>query len=115
MDNDTTIVTERYEYFQNNYNRLLEYNSWSERAIRIIRDAYCVNISPSWVEAQLRENRHIEVFIRIIQKCRIMRSSIEYVDKRNNKVLLEQVGNICDTYRNELLSELTQTIREYCL
>lgn len=115
MDNETTIITERYEYFQNNYNRLLESKSWAERAIRIIRDAYCVNISPSWVEAQLRENRHIEVFIRIIQKCRIMRSSIEYVDKRNNKVLLKQVDNINRTYRNELLSELTETIREYCL
>lgn len=115
MDNDTTIITERYEYFENHYNDLVKYDSWSKGANRIIRDAYCVNISPSWIEAQLRENRHIEIFIRIIQKCRIMRSSIEYVNEGNNKLLLEQVDNINRTYRNELLSELTQTIREYCL
>ena len=115
MDNNTTIITERYEYFENHINDLVEYNWWTTKAKNIIRDAYLVDINPSWVEAQLRENRHSEIYTRIIQKCRLMQSSIACDQNNNNSVLAKQLDNICSLYRNELLTELTNTIREYCL
>ena len=115
MDNNTTIITERYEYFENHINDLVEYNWWTTKAKNIIRDAYLVDINPSWVEAQLRENRHSEIYIRIIQKCRLMQSSIPRDKKPKDILLAKQLDNICSLYRNELLTELTNTIREYCL
>lgn len=115
MDNNTTIITERYEYFENYINNLIEYNWWTTKAKNIIRDAYLVDINPSWVEAQLRENRHSEIYIRIIQKCRLMQSSIPRDKKPKDILLAKQLDNICSLYRNELLTELTNTIREYCL
>ena len=115
MDNNTTIITERYEYFENHINDLIEYNWWTTKAKNIIRDAYLVDINPSWVEAQLRENRHSEIYIRIIQKCRLMQSSIACDKKPKDILLAKQLDNICSLYRNELLTELTNTIREYCL
>lgn len=115
MDNDMTIISERCEYFENHINDLVEYNWWTEHAENIIRDAYLVDINPSWVEAQLRENRNIEIYIRIIQKCRLMKSSIPRDKKSNDILLAKQIDNICLHYRNELLDELTNTIREYCL
>ena len=115
MDNNTTIITERYEYFENHINDLIEYNWWTTKAKNIIRDAYLVDINPSWVEAQLRENRHSEIYIRIIQKCRLMHSSIPRDKKPKDILLAKQLDNICSLYRNELLTELTNTIREYCL
>lgn len=115
MDNNTTIITERYEYFENHINDLIEYNWWTEHAENIIKDAYLVDINPSWVEAQLRENRNIEIYIRIIQKCRLMKSSIPHDKKPKDILLAKQLDNICSLYRNELLTELTNTIREYCL
>ena len=115
MDNNTTIITERYEYFENHIDELIEGNWWTTKAKNIIRDAYLVDINPSWVEAQLRENRNSEIYIRIIQKCRLMRSSITHGNKIDNILLAKQLDNICSLYRNELLTELTNTIREYCL
>ena len=115
MHNNTTIITERYEYFENHINDLVEYNWWTTKAKNIIRDAYLVDINPSWVEAQLRENRHSEIYIRIIQKCRLMKSSIPRDKKPKDILLAKQLDNICSLYRNELLTELTNTIREYCL
>lgn len=115
MDNEMTIITERYEYFENHINDLIEYNWWTTKAKNIIRDAYLVDINPSWVEAQLRENRHSEIYIRIIQKCRLMQSSIPRDKKPKDILLAKQLDNICSLYRNELLTELTNTIREYCL
>ena len=115
MDNNTTIITERYEYFENHINDLIEYNWWTTKAKNIIRDAYLVDINLSWVEAQLRENRHSEIYIRIIQKCRLMQSSIPRDKKPKDILLAKQLDNICSLYRNELLTELTNTIREYCL
>ena len=115
MDNNTTIITERYEYFENHINDLIEYNWWTTKAKNIIRDAYLVDINPSWVEAQLRENRHSEIYIRIIQKCRLMQSSIPRDKKPKDILFAKQLDNICSLYRNELLTELTNTIREYCL
>ena len=115
MDNNTTIITERYEYFENHINDLIEYNWWTTKAKNIIRDAYLVDINPSWVEAQLRENRHSEIYIRIIQKCRLMKSSIPHDKKPKDILLAKQLDNICSLYRNELLTELTNTIRDYCL
>ena len=115
MDNNTTIITERYEYFENHINDLIEYNWWTTKAKNVIRDAYLVDINPSWVEAQLWENRHSEIYIRIIQKCRLMKSSTTHNKNANNTVLAKQLDNICLHYRNELLTELTNTIREYCL
>ena len=115
MDNNTTIITERCEYFENHINDLIEYNWWTTKAKNIIRDAYLVDINPSWVEAQLRENRHSEIYIRIIQKCRLMKSSIPRDKKPKDILLAKQLDNICSLYRNELLTELTNTIREYCL
>ena len=115
MDNNTTIITERYEYFENHINDLVEYNWWTTKAKNIIRDAYLVDINPSWVEAQLRENRHSEIYIRIIQKCRLMKSAIPRDKKPKDILLAKQLDNICSLYRNELLTELTNTIREYCL
>ena len=115
MDNNTTIITERYEYFESHINDLIEYNWWTTKAKNIIRDAYLVDINPSWVEAQLRENRHSEIYIRIIQKCRLMKSSIPRDKKPKDILLAKQLDNICSLYRNELLTELTNTIREYCL
>ena len=115
MDNDTTIITERCEYFENHIDELIEGKWWTEHAKNIIKDAYLVDINPSWVEAQLRENRNIEIYVRIIQRCRIMRSSIPRDKKPNDILLAKQIDNICLHYRNELLTELTNTIREYCL
>ena len=115
MDNNTTIITERYEYFENHINDLVEYNWWTTKAKNIIRDAYLVDINPSWVEAQLRGNRHSEIYIRIIQKCRLMQSSIACDQNNDNSVLAEQLDNISWDYRNKLLTELTSQIREYCL
>ena len=115
MNNDTTIITEKYEYFENHINDLIEYNWWTTKAKNIIRDAYLVDINPSWVEAQLRENQHSEIYIRIIQKCRLMKSAIPRDKKPKDILLAKQLDNICSLYRNELLTELTNTIREYCL
>ena len=115
MDNDTTIITERCEYFENHIDDLIECNWWTEHAENIIKDAYLVDINPSWVEAQLRENRHSEIYIRIIQKCRLMQSSIASDQNNDNSVLAEQLDNISWDYRNKLLTELTSQIREYCL
>lgn len=115
MDNEMTIITERYEHFENYIGELIEYGSWTEKAKNIIRDAYLVDINPSWVEMQLLENRHIEVYTRIIQKCRLMQSNIPHERKEKDIILAKQLENICLHYRTELLEELTATIREYCL
>lgn len=115
MDNNMTIITERYEYFENHLDNIIEYFGWTDNAKELIRDAYLVDISPAWVEAQLRENRSSEIYIRIIQRCRIMQSSIPKNKKENDNLLAEQLENISLHYRRELLNELTALAREYCL
>ena len=120
MDNEMTIIDERYEFFQNHLDEHIQYGflertAWTERAKSIIQDAYCVDIDPVWVEMHLKENQHSEIYIRIIQKCRLMKSSTTHNKNANNTVLAKQLDNICLHYRNELLTELTNTIRDYCL
>ena len=120
MDNEMTIIDERYEFFQNHLDEHIQYGflertAWTERAKSIIQDAYCVDISPVWVEMHLKENQYSEIYIRIIQKCRLMQSSIASDQNNDNSVLAEQLDNISWDYRNKLLTELTSQIREYCL
>ena len=81
MDNEMTIIDERYEFFENHLDEHIQYGflertAWTERAKSIIKDAYCVDINPVWVEMHLKENQYSEIYIRIIQKCRLMKSSI---------------------------------------
>ena len=120
MDNEMTIIDERYEFFENHLDEHIQYGflertAWTERAKSIIKDAYCVDINPVWVEMHLKENQYSEIYIRIIQKCRLMKSSIPRDKKPKDILLAKQLDNICSLYRNELLTELTNTIREYCL
>ena len=119
MDNDMTIITERCEFFENHLDDYINYgflprNAWNEKTKNIIKDAYCVNIEPTWTEMMWKENRHSEIYIRIIQKCRFMKSSISRYKKSNCEVLAKQLDNICQHYKNELFTELTSTVREYC-
>lgn len=113
MENEKTItiLDERYEYFQNHREDIVGDENWTINAENLIMDAYLVDINPSWVRAQLRENRGVDVYIRIIQKCRQMLSTT--TDK--DALFAEELNRLCLHYRKELLSQLTAVIREYCL
>lgn len=116
MNNNTTILNQRYEYFQNHIDDfIIDTSQWTEKSKDAIRDAYVMGLSASWAQAQLLENRPTEIYIRIIQRCRNMQLSIALEKKGNNALLAQQLEDISSYYRNELLTKLTSLIREYCL
>lgn len=113
MENEKTILDERYEYFQDHRETIVGDENWTINAENLIMDAYLVDINPAWVRAQLRDNRGVDVYIRIIQKCRQMLSTI--ADNKKDALFAKELNHLSLHYRQELLKHLTALIREYCL
>lgn len=110
-----TIIDERHEYFENHLNNYIDYgyldrNTCAGKIKDTMRDAYCVDVSPYWVEGQLLENRHAEIYVRIIKQCGQMLASTTC-----DKLLAKQLKNIRSRYRAKLLAELGRVVRKYCL
>lgn len=111
-----TIVDERYEYFENHLNNYIDYgyldrDTCAGKIEDIMRDAYCVDVSPYWVEGQVLEKRYAEVYARIIQQCGQMLASTTPCDR----LLAKQLKNIRLHYRMKLFAELVRVVRKYCL
>ena len=111
MENEKTILDERYEYFQDHRETIVGDENWTINAENLIMDAYLVDINPAWVRAQLRDNRGVDVYIRIVQKCRQMLSTTTEKDA----LFAEELNRLSLHYRKELLNQMTAIIREYCL
>lgn len=106
-----TPIQEKYEYFQDHREDIVGDENWTINAENLIMDAYLVDINPAWVRAQLRDNRGVDVYIRIIQKCRQMLSTTTEKDA----LFAEELNRLSLHYRKELLNQMTAIIREYCL
>lgn len=110
-----TIIDERHEYFENHLNNYIDYgyldrDNCAGKIKGIMRDAYCIDVSPYWVEGQVLEKRYAEVYARIIHQCGQMLASTTC-----DKLLAKQLKNIRSRYRAKLLVELGRVVRKYCL
>ena len=106
-----TPFSKNFEEFQN-YHEAIWKEHWSEHAVEIIRDAYCVGISEMLVEKDLCENDYISIYENIIVKCR----SLEWqANLQEDKAWKEQLKKTRQYYQVELLKTLTATIRDYCM
>ena len=85
---------------------------WSERAVEIMRDAYCVDISEMRVEQDLYQNDFISIYKNIIISCRSLE---DQANKQQDNAWKKQLESTRQHYQVELLKTLTATIREYCM
>lgn len=115
MEREKTILDERYEYFQNHRESIVGDENWTINAEKLIMDAYLVDINPSWVRERLRDNRGVDVYIRIIQKCRQMLLTIADNNNKRDIPLAEELNRLSLHYRKELWNHLSALAREYCL
>ena len=106
-----TPFSKNFEEFQNYHEKIWK-EHWSNHAVEIIQDAYCVGISEMLVEKDLCENNYINIYENIIVKCR----SLEWqANLQEDKAWKEQLKKTRQHYQVELLKTLTTTIRDYCM
>ena len=106
-----TPFTKNFEEFKTYYEEKWR-KQWSEQAVEIIRDAYCVDISEMRVEQNLYQNDFISIYKDIIVKCRFLKQK---ASQQQDKVWAEQLENMKQRYQVELLKELTSTIQYFCV
>ena len=108
---EVTPITKRAEQFDEIYREVYK-RRFSSTYVDIIYDAFCVRIDNSWVEKKLIQGELIEIYKDIIFKARE-----EYIIayKENNDIYKLQVENIKKYYQKELLEEVHQVIRDYCM
>lgn len=110
FENETPFA-KNLEIFKNYYEEIWK-EHWSERAVEIMRDAYCVDISEMRVEQDLYQNDFISIYKNIIIRCRFLEQQAR---EQQDKVWEKQLKNTRKYYQVELLKSLTATIREYCM
>lgn len=110
-ENKVTPITKRAEEFDEIYRDIYK-RRFSSAYVDIIYDAFCVRIDNSWVEKKLIQGELIEIYKNIIFKTRE-----EYLAayKEDNNMYKLQVENIKKYYQKELLEEIHQVIRDYCM
>ena len=106
-----TPFSKNFEEFQN-YHEAIWREHWSNHAVEIIQDAYCVGISEMLVEKDLCENNYINIYENIIVKCRSLELQ---ANLQEDKAWKEQLKKTRQRYQVELLKTLTATIRDYCM
>ena len=110
FENETPFA-EKFEEFKNYYEESWK-QQWSERAVEIMGDAYCVGVSISSVERDLYQNDFISIYKNIIIRCRFLEQQAR---EQQDKTWEKQLKNTRKYYQVELLKALTATIREYCM
>ena len=85
---------------------------WSEEVLEVMRDAYCVGISEMWVDNKLVQGNKIDIYKQIIIKCR---DYIEQALRQQDEAWKEQLIMLRNRYQTELLKELTNAIRDFCM
>ena len=106
-----TPFAENYKKFKTYYEELWK-EYWSEEAVEIMGDAYCVGVSICRVQQDLRRNNFISIYKNIIIKCRSLE---EQANQQQDKFWKKQLKNTRKYYQVELLKTLTATIRDYCM
>lgn len=106
-----TPITKRAEEFNEIYRDIYE-RRFSDTYVEIIYDAFCVRIDNSWVEEKLIQGELIEIYKNIILKAQ---EEYKIACKEDNNMYRFQVENIKKYYQKELLEEVHQVIRDYCI
>ena len=115
MDNNTTIITERYEYFENHINDLIEYNWWTTKAKNIIRDAYALGLDLDKLDTLVNNPwAYVEVYILLIKKYRIFKSEVERWTGDDAKETLKQLEELHEKYRAKLSKTLHAHLKNFC-
>lgn len=108
---EVTPITKRAEQFNQTYREIYE-RIFSSTYIDIIYDAFCVRIGNYWVEEKLIQGELIEIYKNIILKAQ---KEYEIARRKDNDMYKFQVENIKKYYQKELLEEVHQVIRDYCM
>ena len=106
-----TPFAEKFEEFKTYYEEMWKKN-WSEQAVEIMGDAYCVGISEMSVERDLYQNNFISIYKNIIIKCRFLEQQAR---EQQDKTWEKQLKNTRKYYQVVLLKTLTATIRNFCM
>ena len=106
-----TPFAENFEKFKNYYEEIWK-QQWSEQAVEIMGDAYCVDVNISSVERDLYQNDFISIYKNIIIKCRFLEQQAK---EQQDKAWEKQLRNTRKYYQVILLKTLTATIRDFCM
>lgn len=106
-----TPITKRAEWFDKIYREIYKHK-FSDTYVDIMYDAFCVRIDNSWVEKRLITGELVEIYKNIIFKAR---EEIITANKEDNDMYKLQAENIKKYYQKELLEEVGQVIRDYCM
>ena len=110
FENETPFA-ENFEEFKTYYEERWK-EHWSEQAVEIMRDAYCVGISEMSVERDLYQNDFISIYKNIIIRCRFLEQQAR---EQQDKAWEKQLKNTKKDYQVKLLKTLTATIRDFCM
>lgn len=106
-----TPFAKNLEEFKTYYKEKWE-EQWSDRAVEVMQDAYCVGISEMSVERDLYQNDYISIYKNIIVKCRSLECQ---ASQQQDSAWEEQLKAMRKHYQIQLFQLLTVTIREYCM
>lgn len=106
-----TPLAKRLEDFKTYYEDSWK-KQWSERAVEIMRDAYCVGISEMRVEKDLYQNDYISIYKNIIINSRSLECQ---ANQQQDSIWAGQLKMIRKYYQAELLKALTSTIQNFCM
>lgn len=107
-----TPFVNNLEDFEKSYKTKMLQSGFSEKTIKIFQDAYCIDLNPTWIKQCLDANNYIELFSKIITKCRILALQ---ASKYCHDTWEEQLISLKEEYQVKLLKTLTAVIQEYCM
>ena len=114
IENDNYLETpfaKNLEEFKTYYEEKWK-EQWSDRAVEVMQDAYCVGISEMSVERDLYQNDYISIYKNIIIKCRSLECE---ASRQQDNAWEEQLKMTRKHYQTELLKALTSTIQYFCM
>lgn len=106
-----TPLAKRLEDFETYYKDNWK-DHWSDKAVQIMQDAYCVGISEMRVEKDLYQNDYISIYKNIIINSRALECQAK---QQQDSAWGEQLKMIRKYYQVELLKALTSTIQNFCM
>lgn len=106
-----TPLAKRLEDFETYYKDNWK-DHWSDKAVQIMQDAYCVDISEMRVEKDLYQNDYISIYKNIIINSRSLECQAK---QQQDSAWEEQLKMIRKYYQAELLKALTSTIQYFCM
>lgn len=115
--NETPLANSLEEFKTTYQDELSE--RYPQKDIELMEDAYCVGISPVYIERYFaEENSYTKIYKKIIIFARTqICTTKEYPlkDKEINMLWAEQLKNILHHYQGKYFNELTKEIQTYCM